>query len=422
MCWRGFSEHFTGFFALALLAVAAPAAAETVGIEDCVRLALERVPAVQSAGYQVDAARAQVRAARAAYVPHVLLQGQYGRSAGFDTTVTDGGVTAALVTVEAPLWDGGLRDAEFAAARARLRSAAAIEQQRRADTVQNVRTAFFTALEAQREVQIQGDSVHLLRDAVRSLRRQKKLGLVPTNDVLRAQLGVDGASNARRAAAAQLDSALRELETMIGTALSAESLTAPAQLPSSAADVEGLEASPMVADARAAVDAARRQVDVVRSAGHPQVKLTASGGALGVRPEETFRDYGGGQFLLGIDVPLFDGGAVAAQTAAAVASVSSAEADLQQARRTATTALAQAGIEAGRARAELSSWQQALPKAEQNLALMRARYFGGGSVRLLEVLDALAQVVDARLAAARAQLSYRLAVGARKQILGEVTP
>src|SRR5438046_2381184 len=112
---------------------AAIVVADTLGVSDCVRLALARSPAVQAVVFDVDAASARVRAARAAYAPRLLAEGEYGRSEGFDETVTNGGSTAALLTFQATLLDGGLRNAQFAAARARLQSATAIGQQRRAD-------------------------------------------------------------------------------------------------------------------------------------------------------------------------------------------------------------------------------------------------------------------------------------------------
>jgi outer membrane protein TolC len=64
------------------------------------------------------------------------------------------------------------------------------------------------------------------------------------------------------------------------------------------------------------------------------------------------------------------------------------------------------------------SWRRAAPRADDAFQLMRARYFGGGNVRLLEVLDALKQTVDTRAAAARARLDYGLAIAERDHLLG----
>jgi outer membrane protein TolC len=411
------------FLPLCLLVLfAAGADADVLTVRDCVRLALTRSPAVQSAAFSVAAASARVRAARAAYAPQLVLQSEYGRSQGFDEAVTNGGSTAALLTLEAKLWDGGVRDAQLAAAGARLRSAAALDQQRRADVALAVRAAYFAAVAARSAAAIHEDSVRRLRIYTTLLQRQVDLGLAPYNDVLRAELATATARAARRAAGAQLDAARAELALRTGTPVAAAALVEPNVAPYAAISDAMIDTSPVVADAQATADAAHRDADAVRSEWRTQVTLTASGGALGVQPGPTFHDNGGGQFLVGLSLPLFDSGATAARIAAAVAAADSADADLREARQGVAVALAQAAVGARRAQADLAASRQAIPRAEENFEIMRARYFGGGSVRLLEVLDALAQYVDARLGEAQALRAYREAVASTRRVLGEATP
>jgi outer membrane protein TolC len=180
-----------------------------------------------------------------------------------------------------------------------------------------------------------------------------------------------------------------------------------------------IDASPVLADARAVAGAARREADAARSEWRGHLTLTASGGALGVQPGPTFHDNGGGQFLFGFTVPLYDGGGIAARIAAAVAVARSAEANVEQSRQTIQMALAHAGAEATRAQGDLAAWQDAIPQAQEDFQLMRARYLGGGNVRLLEVLDALNQYADACLHVPQALLTYRVAVATEEQILGQ---
>ena len=407
---------------LVALLVTSTAQARALTVDDCVRLALDRAPAAQAATFDAAAAAARVRAARVAYVPRLLAQGEYGRSQGFDETVTNGGSTAALLTFEATLLDGGLRDAQLDVARARLQSATAIVRQRRADIALAVRTAYFSTVAARAETAIQSDNIHLLDDYTARLQHQERSGLVPRNDVLRAHLAAATARAAQRAADAQLTALGSELAILAGIDVPAVSLTEPEAISFAEPTDEMLDASPVMVDARSAVEAARRDADVVRSEGRGHVTLTASGGALGVQPGPTFRDNGGGQFLVGFSLPLYDGGAVAARIAAAAAAVNSAEATLRQTRQTVSIALSRVRAEARRAQADVASWRRVAPQAEENFQLMRARHFGGGNVRLLEVLDALSQYVDARLNVPRADLSLRMAAATQRQILGETMP
>jgi outer membrane protein len=405
------------------LAVAASVAgAAAVTVEDCVRAALAYSPAVRVAASQVDAASAQLRAARSAYAPRLLAEAEYGRSQGFDETVTNGGSTAALLTVEATLLDGGLRDAQFAAARARLRGTSARMQQQRADVALATRVAYFTALARRREGGIQRDTLRTLRAYVALLQAQESRGLVPRNDVLRAQLAVDTTKSARRAAVADLRDASSLLRSLTGLEVTPSDLVEPATAFEVEAGAKKIDASPILVDARAAVQAARHDADVVRSDNREKLTLTANGGVLGIQPGPTFHDNGGGQFLFGFRLPIFDGGVVASRVAAAVATTQAAEANVQLARQTVDTAFTRAEVEAQRAHQDVAAWRQAIPKAEENFELMRARYFGGGNVRLLEVLDALNQAVDAKLNLQTAVLSYRVAVATEHQILGETTP
>ncbi len=413
-----------GTLVLSWLVGATGAAAETapLTVDDCVRLALARSPAARAAGFDVAAALARLRAARAAYAPRLSAQAEYGRAAGFDEAITNGGSTAALLTVEATLLDGGLRDAQFAAASARVHSAKALEQQRLADVAFAVRVADLSAVAAHAEVAIQQRTQRTLHDYADLLQRQEQLGAVPYNDTLRARLAADTAGAAARGAAAERDAALSELTTLTGTDLTAELLVEPPEHSFTPADTATIEASPVLTEAQAAVEAARHETEAVRSEWRGHVQLTASGGALGVSPDHTFQDNGGGQFLLGFALPLYDGGAAAARIAAAAAAADSAAAELRESRLTLVTALARVRIDARRATADLAEWQHAVPRAAENFELMRARYLGGGNARLLEVLDALTQYVDTQLAVQRARLAAGLAIAKQQQLVGEVTP
>lgn len=414
-----------GSLAIALLGWAlagAPATAAPLSVDACVHLALDRSPSMQAAAADVAAAEARVRAARAVYWPRLLGQAQYGHSEGYDVAITNGGMTQLGVAVEAPLLDGGRRAAELAAARAQLRSSSALAQQRRADVAFAVRSAYYAALAGREQVDIYGDAVRALNNYLALLQRQVGLGLAPASDVPRAQLALETAHSAGRAAGAGETASLSEVSELTGVPLDGDALLEPSGPPLVPATPECIEASPVLADARAGADAARHDADAARSEGRPQLTLNADGGFLGVNPGPTFRDNGGGEFLFGFSVPLFDGGAIAARVAAAAAAALSADAGIGQTRQTLVIALAHTRADAERAHADAEGWRRVQPAADEALLLMRARYFGGGAVQLVDVLDALGQAIDARVAVARASLDYRVAVATHDQLLGRVGP
>jgi len=108
--------------------VGTAAATEPVSVDDCVRLALARSPAVRGSGFATDVARARYGAARAAYLPVLSAEAEYGRSAGYDIAVTNGGSTKTVVKAEATLLDGGTRRAQVAAAGARVQASGETER------------------------------------------------------------------------------------------------------------------------------------------------------------------------------------------------------------------------------------------------------------------------------------------------------
>jgi adhesin transport system outer membrane protein len=408
--------------AAAALLVATTAAAAPLSVEDCVRLALERAPATQAAAADLRAARARVNAARAAYWPKFTGQAQYGHAEGYDEAITNGGVTALGIAVEAPLLDGGLRAAELAAARARVTSARALARQRAADVAFAVRSTYFAALAEQANAGIYRDAAAALVNYQALLQRQVDLGLAPSSDLPRSILAVETARSAERAADTTVEAAVEALAELTGVPVEAPALTEPVSVAPLVMGDRAIDESPVLADARAAADAARHDADVARSDGRGHLALNADGGFLGVNPGPTFRDNGGGQFLFGFSIPLFDGGAISARTAAAVAASDSAAANVGQVRQDLVISLTHARAESRRAHADALAWRRTQPAADDALLLMRARYFGGGAATLVDVLDALDQTVAARVAVVRALLDERVAAATVDQLLGRVEP
>jgi outer membrane protein TolC len=407
--------------ALAAAFLGAAASAPALTLDVCIQHALARSPAVHAALAEARAAAARVGAARAAYWPTLAAKSDYGVAEGYDPAVTNGGQTDALVSLEVTLLDGGLRSAQLAAAQAALRSAAAKEAQQRADVAFAVRAAYFQAVAAEAAVTVMDDDLRMLEAYVDLLGRQEARGVVPHTDVLRARLAVQAAETARRAAAADGRSARAALTILTGLDAAAAPLEEP-DVRFVPASEQAVEAAPVVADARAAMDAAQHEADAIRSERHSRLRLAADAGALGVRLGPTLRDNGGGEFSLGFVLPLFDGGATAGRIAAAEEMAASAQARLAEARQTLHLALARSEADARRAEADLAAGRAATPVAAEQFQLMRARYLGGGNVRLLEVLDALTVYADARLSVPRALLAYRTAAAAAGQALGEVPP
>jgi len=396
-------------------------AAEPLTVVDCARLALGRSPALRASGFTVEAARMRVGAARGAFLPVLSAEGEYGRSAGYDTAVTNGGSTKAVVKGEATILDAGARRAQLSAASARAEAAGASDREERAAVVFAVREAYFTALAAGEEIAVRDEALHTLAGDVQLLERQERSGLVPPNAALRARITEESTATARRAAAGQLSASRSTLSVLTGVDAPGLSLVDPGEPPSAGDFSTALEDVPAIAAARLAFEAAKRDAESLERERWGKLTVSADAGALGVVPATTFRDDRGAEFLFGVRVPLFDAVA-SANLAAARAELGTAEASLERAREAARLELLQLGEEIARTRADLDAARRTLPLSEQNLELMRARHAGGGDVRLLELLDALSEHVNTRLEVSRALLAHRLAQARVAKLVGETTP
>jgi outer membrane protein TolC len=397
------------------------AGADPLTVGDCVRLALERSPSVHASAFTTEAARMRVRAARGAFLPSLSAEGEYGRSTGYDVAVTNGGSSKAVVKVDATVIDGGTRLAELSAARARAEGASQSEREERAAVVFAVREAYFTALAAAEEIAVRDEALRTLAGDIELLGRQERSGLVPRNAVLRARISEETTNAARRGAVAQSNASRSALHVLAGVDGATLSLVDPGEPPPAIDLAHAVEDIPAVAAARSAVEVAKREVDAVDRERFGKLTFSADAGALGVYPTTTFRDDRGAEFLFGVRVPLFDSVAEA-NRAAARAELGAAAAALERAEQAARLELAQLGDEIAKTRADLEASRRTLPLSEQNLELMRARHAGGGDVRLLELLDALGEHVNARLEVSHALLAHRLAQARAAKLLGDSTP
>ena len=414
-------KHLVLTSVLALAVACSAAAEEPLAVGDAIDRALAHAPSILGAVAELDAAAAHVGEARAAFLPSVLAHGEYGRAHGFDEAVTNGGSTQAVARMEATLFDGGARRAALAAARARLRSARARGDQRRADVALAVRSAYATALAARAELEIDRDVERALETYAQLLARQDQIGAANENDVLRAKLGLRSQAAERRATESTLESALADLASLTGTELSAGSLRDFAvTLEPVASDL--VAASPVVSDAREAAEAAARDAAALEGERIGKATLTADAGVIGVAFADSFERRSGAQFLLGFDVPLFDGGARNLRIAAARADARGAQSKVAEAARTVRLSVEHATSEARRAEIDAAAAREATDLAAKNFLLMEARHLGGGNVRLLEVLDALTQLSSLRLSVVRAELSLRLAAARAADAVGKVTP
>jgi outer membrane protein len=178
-------------------------------------------PGVRAAAYTLEAAEANVAAAKSDYLPSVRATASYGGStndlSSFD--LADRTSFQAGATLSVPLFTGGLNASRVAQALERANAAQInVEGERRA-TLQSVSSAFAQVLSARSTLAAGEEAVRAASVAAEGVRQEAQVGLRTTLDVLNQELELRSAqvtlASARRneyVAQANLLAAMGKLE------------------------------------------------------------------------------------------------------------------------------------------------------------------------------------------------------------------
>src|SRR6266478_6070593 len=161
-------------------------AAATLTLPDAIDRALRFAPAVDVASATTDMSRAHVTEQRAPLFPTLASGVEYYQAPGYNPTISNRGLSAALVTLDYTAWDWGrrqarLRAAEYVLEASRLGVAAA-----RAQIVFDTTVAYFDLLRAHDAQRFLQGSLQRLERYVATIESLKNSGRAIASDVLKA--------------------------------------------------------------------------------------------------------------------------------------------------------------------------------------------------------------------------------------------
>lgn len=400
-----------------LLACAALRAHATT-LDEAIDAAMTHAPEIEAARADTDAADARIDEAKGHGLPSATLSGSigYGRldpGGFFGLTAEDVTPRAAQLVIEQPLFTGGRVGAGIAQARAGSEAARAGEEMTRSQIAVATAQAYGEVHTARRSVALYEQLVAQMEEVQRQARLKYGAGESPSTDVSQA--------------AARLAEAQAALEQARGRVVSAEarftSLTglAPADLeplPDSPATpatlAEALDTaranSPVIAQAEAALDAARARARKARAERLPSVLAFAEGSTV---RDQSFPDYRADGASIGVRArwQLYSGGRVTAQITESDSAARAADARLR-AGRSAIDEQTVSAFQAVRT-AELVE----IAAAQQAMAAAQARDSVRHEVRVgmkpqLDLLDAEREATAAAVNQTSAQ-SERVVAGYR---------
>ena len=181
---------------------------------------LQARPDIVAAEYQLQAAHAQVAAARAAFFPRIALTGSFGTaSAQLDGLFGSGSQAWTFApSISLPIFDGGRRSANLDLAAVRLHSAVASYERSVQTAFREVSDALSARHHLARQTQVQRDNLQVLQERARLAQLRYDNGASPYLDVLDAQRDLLTAAQQAVQAHYALQTAQVSLYTALGGA------------------------------------------------------------------------------------------------------------------------------------------------------------------------------------------------------------
>jgi outer membrane protein len=419
-----------------------------LSLQDAVRLALEKHPAVEAAAAAQRAATARLEQARSGYLPKLHYAESWQRSNNpvfvFGSLLTQHRFTEqnfalgplnrpdflnnfqSQLTVEQMLWDGGLTRA--ATQSAELGRGVTSEERRRTEMqlIAGVVRAYFGVVVSQEGLSVAREAV---RSAEADLKRAEALraaGMATDADVLAIRVHLAAMREQEIRRSYELAVARAALNEALGLPLDAEhelsTPLAPAGLkesPLAEHEASAEENRPESRQSRLAAELAEAQTSAARAALRPQVLFRVSFEA----DRQRFLTRGGANWFAGAFVRwnLFNG--FADQARIREASEALARARAQQRQTSAALRLevrkAYSDLMAAEERLEVAAASVAM--AEENLRIIRNRY-EAGLTTVTELLRSETALLEARLRRLAAVHDQRVAAAGLELATGRLAP
>jgi outer membrane protein len=394
----------------------------SLGLEECVRTALEHNPQMVSSAQNVAVARAGLSQSRSSYAPQLTLDasaGVNGSSGGAGPSSSQGAGAAGLI-LGMTFWRSGRQDS-VSQSRASLRSATAMFADRRLSLAQLVSDDYYAVLAAAELVGVAKAGVDSAEQHCLQVQKQIEAGAVAPveihtvdDDLAQARLNLINARSTARVA-------LATLTTDMGLPYTTDLQLAPSLMgagtttPTVAEAVEtALRTRPDLQAQQASVEARRYGVRLAKTARGPNLDV-------GGQATQSYADSDGAssswELTAGVKWPLADGGYTRAAQSAAEANLISSEADLQSLRNETTLEVQSALIELDRATEGIKASEEAVSAATARLDAAEVKYREGLGI-LVEVTDARQSLTSAEADNVRARYAYQVALISLQHAMG----
>lgn len=418
-----------------------PDLSQPIGVDEVVRIALERNLSLARAGQDVAAAQGGYVRARAGLLPTAVGQ------VGYNQTTFRYGTNQVSVDNSGRLISGGFSDnygltlsgrqnlvslpVWYSARGAAVRVEGSRDGLRsvRNDVALQVKQRYYAVYRAQELAKVSRDAYALRTEQLRRAESLFALGSVARSDVLQAQVNVATAERERIAA----ENAIEQERARLAMALalpvdSPVTIENPGPLQDSV-QVENEEtlfrraeaARPDLRQQDRFVQAARYQELTAKAQRYPAVSAGYSYSKDADDVQDTFHDFDRSAnwgFNVGLSLDLFDGFATKGDIQQATANRRADERTLDELRLQVALEVRESLLEIKNASEGIRSAREGVALAEESARLQRALYEAGGGT-LLEWNNAQVELTRARTALIEAEVNLRLAQAGLENAVGQ---
>jgi outer membrane protein len=422
----------TRWFLSAFLAimVSQALAQKQITLQEAISLSSSSSPAILAAKAEAAAAKEAVAMRRAALFPQLsangfavdskvgtIFQSGPGRMTSSIAQLPMGQTWMGSIMLMLPLFTGGVLNAELAESQALERSAQADLKEMQGEAALMTEEAFLMVLLADSEIEAAVARVTAAQEMVRTMRAKFEAGTMTEASVNRAEAEKAMAERMKSMAENEKGKAILELQALLGQDMS-EAVSVAGSLDSSdeSYDLDDLIKSArdkrgIVLRAKAGTEAAESKVKSALGSSQPAVFLQA----MSDRSSNSMMN--GSSIGLTFTMPLFDAGERRSQAKEARLMVERARQLQKQAELTAEKEVRQAWLDLNTAKVNIASSKLGIFAAESAYEVARLRVEAGKSL-LVEQLDSLQMLTDARTDLAKSRFSYRLAMAKIRRAAG----
>lgn len=412
-----------------MLLTARPGFSAPLTLDECLRLAKEQNPLLQTVRLDQAVADETVRLSDSSLYPRVDLQGGYTaqlepqamKVLGQSMETQQGSYGFANLAITHTIYDFGRRDARRSMTRASSQAVGSGIRSKEQEVTLQVIESFFAVLEGEKLVLTAKEELGTVEEHRRVAQALFDNGVVTRNDLLQADVRMASARQKLLAVQNRVANLKLQLNFLIGAKDSpfSELVEPENSIPDAAKTDEinrALNIRPDLNILRKQIEASEHEVSESRSLFYPEIFAR---GSMDYLQNDKLREQTIYAATIGIKINLFDGLASTATREKAVSQRSRNQQQLKLAEAQARLEIESARNDAQVAQQRIAVTLEAIKQGEENLRINQSRYQERVGTAT-EVLDAQTLLTQTKTEHYRAFYDHQIATARLRKALGEL--